>query len=68
MTPQPTPSAGRLPADVARCGGLELITGHLAPQCVDCRRRTDRSHFPIQVWMGPPISLTTELCARRIAP
>lgn len=56
----------RLPADVARCTGYEA-DGELRDGCEDCRRRTDRSTFPLQVWMAPPLIVAFE-CEARIAP
>lgn len=56
-----------LPADVARCSGYEADDGSLREGCDDCLRRTDRSHFPQQAWMVPPILVVFE-CEARIAP
>ena len=55
-----------LPADVARCSGLELDDGELHRECLDCRRRTDRTTFPQQAWMAPP-DVDVE-CGAKIAP
>lgn len=43
----------RLLADIARCAGYE-VDGEWREGCEDCLRRTDRSDFPLQVWMVPP--------------
>lgn len=42
-----------LPNDVARCQGYE-VDGELREGCENCLRRTERSDFPLQVWMEPP--------------
>lgn len=42
-----------LPADVARCQGVELDNGDWRADCRDCLRRTDRSVFPIAQWVAP---------------
>jgi hypothetical protein len=57
----------RLPADVARCPGYEPDPGDLREGCEDCRRRTDRSKFPLQAWMEPPPIVVFE-CEARIEP
>lgn len=55
-----------LPADVARCSGSQR-DGEWREGCEDCMRRTDRSTFPLQVWMAPPAIITFE-CEFRIEP
>lgn len=60
-------SVGPLPADVARCQGYEPEPGDWREGCEDCRRRTDRSTFPLQLWMAPPALVVFE-CEARIAP
>lgn len=55
-----------LPADVARCPGVEQ-DGEFRDGCEDCQRRTDRSTFPLRVWMAPPPIIVFE-CESRIAP
>ena len=57
----------RLPADVARCAGYEPEPGDWREGCEDCLRRTDRSTFPLQVWMAPPPFIVFE-CDARIEP
>lgn len=44
-----------LPADVARCQGVELDNGDWRADCRDCLRRTDRSNFPQQAWIAPDV-------------
>ena len=56
-----------LPPDTARCSGYEMDDGTWRPGCEDCRRRTDRSDFPLQVWMGAP-GLFDGKCPKRIEP
>ena len=56
-----------LPADVARCSGVEYDDGTLREGCADCLRRTDRSTFPLQHWTAPPPIVAFE-CELRIAP
>jgi len=55
-----------LPADVARCPGVE-DEGQWREGCEDCMRRTDRSTFPLQAWMAPPPIIVLE-CEARIEP
>lgn len=43
-----------LAADVARCAGIELADCSLDQVCAVYQRRTDRSAFPLLVWMSPP--------------
>ena len=43
----------KLPNDIARCSGSGEPEAWRAG-CEDCRRRTDRSTFPLQVWMAAP--------------
>lgn len=45
-------------ADVARCSGDEDRC-----ECAGCLRRTDRSTFPLQVWIAAP---DTSPCPMRI--
>jgi hypothetical protein len=61
-----------LARDIARCSGLLIPQERSAfpfpehhPECIDCQRRTDRSAFPQQVWMGPPNDMP---CPHRIPP
>lgn len=54
----------RLLADIARCAGHE-VDGEWRVGCEDCLRRTDRSDFPLQVWMVPPPIIAFE-CEHRI--
>lgn len=54
-------------ADVARCPGYETDEGDFREGCEDCQRRTDRSTFPLNVWMEPPLIIVFE-CEARIAP
>lgn len=56
-----------LPADVARCAGYEPEPGDFREGCEDCLRRTDRSTFPLQVWIAPPLIIAFE-CESRIPP
>ena len=56
----------RLAQDVARCAGSGE-PGEWRDGCADCLRRTDRSMFPLQVWMAPPLIVVFE-CEARIAP
>lgn len=56
-----------LPADVARCSGVENDDGTWREGCKNCRRRTDRSFFPQAAWMAPPLIVVFE-CEARIAP
>ncbi len=56
-----------LPADVARCTGVEYDDGSWREGCAHCLRRTDRSDFPLQVWMEPP-PLITLFCEALIEP
>lgn len=56
-----------LPADVARCPGVEYDDGHFREGCETCLRRTDRSHFPQQVWMAPP-AIIAFFCEALIEP
>ncbi len=42
-----------LPADVARCSGVE-DGDDLRADCKTCLRRTDRSYFPQVNWIGAP--------------
>ena len=53
-------------ADVARCPGVES-EGEWREGCFDCLRRTDRSVFPLQVWVKPPAIIVFE-CELRIEP
>lgn len=58
-------------ADVARCdGALEMtaraFVNEWVPECQDCQRRTDRSTFPLPVWMAPP-PFEGGKCGMRIA-
>ena len=55
-----------LPADIARCSGSGDDEGW-REGCEDCQRRTDRSTFPLQVWMKPPAIIAFE-CEYRIEP
>ena len=56
----------KLPQDVARCPGVEH-DGEWREGCIDCLRRTDRSVFPLQVWVKPPAIIVFE-CELRIEP
>ena len=56
-----------LPADVARCCGVESDDGTWRAGCEDCLRRTDRNYFPQAAWMAPPPLVEFE-CEARIAP
>jgi hypothetical protein len=56
-----------LPADVARCSGVEDDDGTWREGCADCLRRTDRSYFPQAAWMAPPALVVFE-CEARIEP
>jgi len=51
---------------VARCAGSGE-PGEWREGCDDCLRRTDRSTFPLQAWMAPPLIVVFE-CEARIAP
>lgn len=56
-----------LPADVARCGGVETEYGW-REGCEDCMRRTSPPPDPERVWwMGAPLLIVFE-CEARIAP
>lgn len=55
-----------LPADVARCSGVEYEDGW-REGCEDCMRRTSPSDHPYQVWIEPPPIITFE-CEFRIEP
>lgn len=55
-----------LPHDVARCQGAGE-DGDWREGCDDCQRRTDRSTFPLQSWMAPPLIIVFE-CESRIPP
>lgn len=44
-----------LPSEVARCSGIEDEAGHLDALCMRCQRRTDRSTFPLAVWLRAPL-------------
>lgn len=55
---------GTFPADVARCSGVELPDGSFRPDCLDCLRRTDRTDFPLLVW----VAAQDAPCPIRIAP
>lgn len=55
-----------LPADKERCSGVETEDGW-REGCSDCLRRTDRSTFPLNVWMAAPEVIVGE-CEFRIAP
>ena len=57
----------QLPADVARCAGIEDDDGSFRTGCDDCLRRTDRSTFPLAVWIAPPPLVALE-CEMRISP
>ena len=61
------PAKRNLPADVARCSGVEDEDGNWRDGCTDCLRRTDRSFFPQAAWMEPPEHVVFE-CEARIAP
>lgn len=54
-----------LPREFARCTGIEHEQLGLDSVCSMCRRRTDRSVFPLNTWMAPP---TAQPCAEYIAP
>lgn len=56
-----------LPADVARCSGVEDDHGAWREGCEDCLRRTCRAYFPQTAWMAPPPMVVFE-CEARIAP
>ena len=56
-----------LPADVARCSGVESDDGTWRDGCKDCMRRTDRSFFPQTAWMEPP-PLVVFWCEAHIPP
>lgn len=63
---RPAP-ARTLPADVARCSGVEDDAGGWREGCDDCLRRTDRGHFPQTAWIAPPALVVFE-CEYRIEP
>lgn len=63
---RPVPKRG-LPADVARCSGVEHDDGTWREGCADCLRRTDRSFFPQAAWVAAPQVIVFE-CELRIAP
>jgi len=54
-----------LPREFARCTGIEHEQLGLDSVCSMCRRRTDRSVFPLAVWMAPA---GAQPCAEYIAP
>lgn len=54
-----------LPADFARCAGIESDALGLDSVCSMCRRRTDRSVFPLNTWMAPAAA---QPCAEYIPP
>ena len=56
-----------LPADDARCPGSGSDADGWRDGCEDCQRRTDRSTFPLNAWMAPPLIVVFE-CEARIAP
>lgn len=59
------PASIHLPADVARCSGMENDDGTWDEDCADCLRRTDRSFFPQEAWVTPPAIIVFE-CEMRI--
>ena len=57
-----------LPADVARCIGVENDDGTFRDGCDDCLRRTSPPVDPERVWMIEPPPIIVFECAARIAP
>lgn len=55
-----------LPADVARCKGVQA-DGEWRDGCEDCRRRTDAPHTQRQAWTDAPKLVVFE-CELRIEP